>query len=406
MAEEIRVGAIGIGERGRETVKNILCETDGVKVVHVCDAYEDRVRLGRDIVREKQGHEPKCTTDYLELIADPDVDAVVIMSAWENHIPATLAAMRAGKYVGCEVGGAYTLDDCFELVRAYRETGRHAMLLENCCYGRDELMVMNMVRQGLFGKVVACEGGYHHDLRDEILFGEENRHYRLRNYKSRCAENYPTHELGPIAKVLGLNRGNRMLSLTSTASGAWGLNDYAERNEKVNPELRTFPFAQGDMVKTVIKCAGGELITLTLDTTLPRHYSRGFTVRGTRGAFSEWNRAVFLDSAGESGNTDWDNRAENYAKYDHPIWRRYEEEGVRGTHDGMDWLLYESFFDYIRRGDVPPVDTFDMASWMAITPLSEQSIKSGSAPVEVPDFTDGEWQNRTDANSGEFSLDR
>ena len=398
----IRIGAIGLGERGRATVADLLCETPGVVITSVCDIYEDRALAVRDIVREKTGHEPKWTTDYRETCNDPDVDAVVIMSAWENHIPASLEAMRAGKYVGCEVGGAYSVDDCFELVRAYRETGRHIMLLENCCYGRDELMTLNMVRQGLFGKVVCCEGGYHHDLREEILFGEENRHYRLRNYKSRCAENYPTHELGPIAKVLGINRGNRMLSLTSMASGAWGLNDYACRNEKVNPELRTFPFKQADIVKTTIKCAHGELITLTLDTTLPRHYSRGFTVRGTRGSFCEWNRAVFLDEAGESGNAEWDNRAENYEKYDHPIWRRYIEEGVRGSHDGMDRLLYDAFFEWIREGGDPPIDTYDMASWMAITPLSEMSIAAGGEVVEVPDFTDGLWEKRGEGCGGKY----
>lgn len=405
MAEELKIGVIGLGARGYSILENIHCEMDGIRVVHVCDIYEDRALAGQKCVLERQGHKPKCSTDYRRVIEDPDVDVVVIMSAWENHIPATVAAMRAGKYVGCEVGGAYSIDDCWELIRAYEETGRHAMLLENCCFGRDELMVLNMVKMGLFGKVVECEGGYHHDLRGEVAYGEINRHYRQRNYLNRNCENYPTHELGPIAKVLGINRGNRMLSLTSMASGAWGVNEYVKGHCDLDQSLSTRRFAQGDIVKTTIKCAGGELISLTLDTTLPHHYSRGFTVRGTAASYSEWNHVVFLDSCGEEGNEKTDNRRKYYEKYDHPIWRRYEAEGVQGTHDGMDWLEYEAFFDAIRRGDQPTIDTYDMAAWMAVTPLSEMSIAKGGAPVDVPDFTRGLWTHRTDSNGGLFSLE-
>lgn len=336
MKQALKVGVIGMGERGYSTLAGVLCDMDSICITYVCDTFEDRALRGQQTVSEKKGNTPKYTTDYRALIEDADVEVVVIASAWENHIPAAIAAMRAGKYVGCEVGGAYSIDDCWELVRTYEATGCHCMMLENCCFGRDELMVLRMVRAGLFGEIAACEGGYHHDLRYEITHGEENRHYRLRNYENRCCENYPTHELGPIAKVLGINRGNRMLSLTSMASGAWGLNTYAKEQENVNPDLRTVRFAQGDIVKTNILCAGGQLITLTLDTSLPRHYSRGFTVRGTKGSYTELTKAVFLDSLGEGGNTAYDNVEQYRQEWEHPIWQRYLQEGVKGGHDGMD----------------------------------------------------------------------
>lgn len=407
MPSELKVGIIGLGGRGYGTLEWILCDMPGINIVHVCDAYEDRAVAGQECVLKKQGHKPACSTDYRRLIEDDNVEVVVITSSWDNHVPATVAAMRAGKYVGCEVGGAYSIDDCWELIRAYEETGRHCMMLENCCFGRNELMVLNMVKQGLFGKIAACEGGYHHDLRGEIAFGKESRHYRLRNYLNRNCENYPTHELGPIAKVLGINRGNRMLSLSAMSSGAWGVNEYACKDEKVNPELRTTRFAQGDIVKTLIKCAGGELITLTLDTTLPHHYSRGFKVQGTRGCFNEWSKSIFLDEGDDPEHTNekMENLEKYYEKYDHPIWRKYSEEGIQGGHDGMDWLEYEAFFDAIRRNDQPTIDTYDMAAWMAITPLSEISIARGGAPVDVPDFTRGAWLSRTDCNVGPFSLE-
>ena len=344
MKHTLKVGIIGLGERGYSTLSGVLCDMDSICITYVCDTFEDRALRGQQIVSEKKGNTPKYTTDYRVLIEDPDVEVVVIASAWENHIPAAIAAMQAGKYVGCEVGGAYSIDDCWKLVHTYEETGRHCMMLENCCYGRDELMVLRMVREGLFGKVAACEGGYHHDLRYEITHGVENRHYRLRNYQNRCCENYPTHELGPIAKVLNINRGNRMLSLTSMSSGAWGLNTYAQGQENVNADLHTARFAQGDIIKTNILCAGGELITLTLDTSLPRHYSRGFTVRGTKGSYTELTKAVFLDSLGESGNGLYNNLDQYRQDWEHPIWQKYLEEGVKGGHEGMDCLVYSAFF--------------------------------------------------------------
>lgn len=408
MSKEFRVGVIGLGGRGHGHAEWILAERDDVVVTALCDIYEDRIERTKKCIEEKRGWKNIfTTTNYKEVCERDDVDVVFVFSAWENHIPAAVYAMNCGKQVGIEVGGAYSIDDCWELVHAYERTGIHCMMLENCCYDRKEMMVMRMVREGLFGKIVHCEGGYQHDLRDEIAFGEENRHYRLRNYKNRNCENYPTHELGPIAKILNINRGNRMVSLSSMASGAFGLNDFAQRNEKVNPELKTFRFAQGDIVKTNIKCAGGELITLTLDTTLPRNYSRNFTVRGTKGYYSEVCNGIYLDGGDHSGS--FYGNADEYRKtWEHPVWHKFEVEGVKGGHGGMDWLIFEAYFEALKNGDAFPIDTYDTASWMAITPLSEISIQNGGAPVDIPDFTRGMWTHRPESDlcHGFFTLDK
>ena len=264
------------------------------------------------------------------------------------------------------------------------------MLLENCCYGEYEMMVLNMVRLGLFGDIVACEGGYQHDIRTEILFGNKNRHYRLKNYLSRNCENYPTHELGPISQVLDINRTNYFSKLTSFSSGSLGLNDYARRHDDVDPEFRDTKFVQGDIVKTVIECSGGQLITLTLDTCLPRPYSRGFTVRGTRGMYSENENYIFLDSDhNEDDAMHWQkhwNNAEMYLeKYEHPLWRDYKNDGVRGGHGGMDYLVYHDFAQCLIDGRPMPITVEDAAAWMAVTPLSEQSLKTGKT-VDFPRF--------------------
>lgn len=405
--EKFRVGQIGLGGRGMGHLSGIFCERDDVVVTYVCDVYEDRCAAAVKMVEEKNGNTPKSTTNYKEVCESPDVDVVIVTSAWENHIPACVYAMECGKQVATEVGGAYSIDDCWKLVNTYEKTGIHCMMLENCCYDRNEMMVMKMVREGLFGKIVHCEGGYQHDLRGEVSHGAENRHYRLRNYQNRCCENYPTHELGPIAKILDINRGNRMLKLVSMASGAWGLNAFAEAHDDVDSALRSYPFKQGDVVKTLIQCAHGETICLTLDTTLPRYYNRNFTIRGTKGFFGETENMVYIDGkCVEFGHDNFNNVAEYRKEWEHPVWKHFEEEGVKGGHGGMDWLVFDAYFSALRDGMVPPIDTYDTAAWMAITPLSEISIANGSMPVDIPDFTRGMWTHRTDKNTGFYALDK
>ena len=401
MAEKFSVGVIGLGGRGMGHLDGILTERDDVTVSAVCDVYEDRIRAAQEKCKSKKGWDVYGTTDYRDLIENGGADVIFVFSAWENHVPAALYAMRHRKQVAIEVGGAYSLDDCFELVRAHEETGIHCMMLENCCYDRYEMMVMRMVREGVFGTLVHCEGGYRHDLRHEITYGRENRHYRLRNYKSRCSENYPTHELGPIARLIGINRGNRMVSLVSVSSKARGFADYVERHlDTINPHRVGEVIKQGDIVTTLITCENGETITLRLDTSLPRFYNREFTVRGTRGMYEMGNNMVYFDGMEEwfdtlRNYTTYQNNAVEYEeKYLPEAWRRMTEEGLKSGHGGMDGVEFRAFFEALRAGGEMPIDVYDMAAWMSITYLSEQSVLRGGAPQQIPDFTRGKYKTR------------
>ncbi|HBR31393.1 MAG TPA: hypothetical protein DD733_04860 [Clostridiales bacterium] len=244
-------------------------------------------------------------------------------------------------------------------------------------------------------------------MREEIANGDINRHYRQRNYLNRNCENYPTHELGPIAQVLNINRGNRMLSLTSVASCARGLHEYIANHRGADNPLAKANVAQGDIVTTIIKCAGGQTIVLTLDTTLPRIYSRGFTVRGTKGMYCEDGHYVHFDGENEFDSlTNKINNAEKcYEKYEHPLWREYKKNPI-GGHDGIDWLVYNAFVESVEKKTVPPIDTYDTATWMCISCLSEESIARGGAPVSIPDFTNGKWILRTEQEDNSESIYR
>jgi hypothetical protein len=244
------------------------------------------------------------------------------------------------------------------------------------------MTVLNMIRQGCFGKIVHAEGGYQHDIRSLVAARDTGRQARFENYMHRSAEIYPSHELGPIMKYLDINRGNRFVSLVSSASKAAGMNAY-------NGECAVL----GDVTTTFIKCAGGESVVLTYDTTLPRPYSRAGRVEGTRGIWTEDNASVYLEGISDT----WEPFAKylDDPSYEHPVWTQYRNEGVKTAgHGGMDYLIMREFTDCVRNDRPFPIDVYDAATIMITTVLSEQSIASGGRPVAFPDFTDGKWIKR------------
>jgi hypothetical protein len=408
MKDVVKVAMIGLGGRGLGLLKSCLLNmSEDVEVVAVCDNYQDRTDAGKQaVMKSKRGNVPFASTNYKEVIGRKEVDCVIIATSWEDHVKIAIEAMRLGKWAAMEVGGAYAVQDCYDLVRTYEETGRHCMLLENCNYGEYELMVLNMVKKGLFGEIVFCEGGYMHDLRTEISDGEKNRHYRLRNYKSRNCENYPTHEIGPIAKVLNINNGNRFVTISSFGSKSAGLKDFIARYRSDNKELLNTDFKQNDVIVSVLRCHNGETVTIFLDTTLPRYYSRRFTIRGTRGMYMEDTNLVFMDGMPESLRRLRDNAKKFKKQYGHELWSDKNKKYRKFGHGGMDWFVLRAFIETVKNDAYPPIDVYDTATWMAITALSQISLESNSNPVEFPDFTRGKWQKKdTSKILPEFCLD-
>ena len=398
MNTPLHIALIGISGRGNGLL-GCLLEMPDVRITVVSDLYEDRMQAAADKVFQQAGHRPAMVADYREAVLRDDVDAVITPSSWLSHVEICLAAMNAGKPVATEVGGANSLTDCWELVQTSERTGVPCMMLENCCYGREEMAVLNMVRKGVFGELVHCQGGYQHDLREEVAMGLENRHYRFHQYLHRNAELYPTHEIGPIAKYLDINRGNRFLSLVSMSSKARGLHEWIVANKGADHPHARLEFALGDIVTTMIRCAHGETVLLVHDTSLPRVYSRGGRVQGTKAIWMEDKNGVHIESVSQKEQWDnldasWDPMSKILETYEHPLWREYLQEGPRGGHGGMDWLVLRAFIESVRQGTPMPIDVYDTATWMAITCLSEDSIATGSMPVAFPDFTSGKWVAR------------
>lgn len=416
--ERVKIGMIGVGLRGQLHLEEMLKRTD-VDVIAMADSDKNMMNLAQALVKKYGKKTPveygMGKLDYQNLLKRDDIDAVFIATPWDWHLPQGIDAMNAGKIVGMEVCGAIKLQDCWDFVNTHEKTKVPIMPLENVCYRRDIMAVHNMVKKGLFGEVLHLHGGYQHDLR-KILFNDgisekgngtnfgENAFseakWRTQHYVDRNCENYPTHSLGPVATMIDLQRGNRLTTLSSVATKAKGLNRFIKNHPKGGPNHPNalLKFKQGDIVTTQLQTANGETIILSLDTTSPRPYNLGFRVQGTDGIWQEHHEGEFdrgmihIDNI--SNKHTWDNPSKFFKEMDHPLWLKYETNAANSGHGGMDFFVDNAFIESIKRGVDFPLDVYDLATWYAITPLSEQSIEQGGSLQQVPDFTRGKWQSR------------
>ena len=403
--DRLKIGLIGLGQRGAAygmvdgsigLLGNILNNSE-VLVTAICDGYKERLAFAAEKIVAAGQNKPFETTDYKEVL-NFGVDAVIVCTSWASHVEVALAAMEKGIPVGIEVGGTHNTCDMEKLVAAYERTKTPFMFLENCCYNKDELLATSLARNGKLGEICYCHGAYCHDLRNEITeVGLKRGHYRLEEYKNHNCENYPTHELGPIVKLLGITRGNKFTRLTAMASKARGLEEYVNTHEEV-AELKGTKWKQGDVVTTMIECENGELITLKLDTSLPRLYDREITVSGTKGYYNQTLRAVVID--GDKFNHDKNviqdslNSQDDYSEYLPEDWKNITEEQLKTGHGGMDYIMLKHFFRAVKNKEDMPIDVYEACAMMCVTALSEQSIESGGKPVAVPDFTNGKYRER------------
>jgi len=412
--DKLRVGMIGVGYRGTNHLQNVLLRDD-VLVTAIADIDPERIKIALDKISKYKQPKPKVFDkneyDYRNLLELQEVDAVIIATPWLWHTRMTVDAMKAGKYAGVEVSAANTMEECWDLVNVHEATGTHMMILENVNFRRDVLAVLNMVKQNIFGELVHFRCGYQHDLRGikfndkrtkdgkGVEFGENaysEARWRTQHSLLRNADVYPTHGVGPIAVMDNINRGNRFMSLTSHATKSRGLHNYIVENggkDHPNAKLR---FKLGDIVTSTIETASGETIIVTHDTNLPRPYSLGFRVQGTKGLWEKDGDRIYIE--GKSKPHHWDKSKEWLEKYDHPLWKRFGKKATGAGHGGMDFFVINAFVESAKQNIAPPLDAYDAAAWSAITPLSEDSIANNGEPQDFPDFTRGNWIKRKPYN--------
>ena len=262
------------------------------------------------------------------------------------------------------------------------------MMLENCCYGKNEMLIGNMIKKGIFGNIAAASCGYMHDLR--ILAKQQNP-YRLVQNICRYGDLYLTHGLGPVCQWLGINRGNRILSVVSMTSAARGFNSWIQENMPDDKKRQHLHFNNGDITETLIRCANGEIITITHTISLPVPYSRRNALYGTKAAYSEDCKGICIDSGSYPNEQKWIPIEEFYSQYNDPIWQKFEKSDLQSDHGGMDYHVLRAFADSVKKQTQTPIDVYDTATWAAVSVLSEESVIHGSSPVFMPDFTNGKW---------------
>lgn len=406
--DKVRLGYIGVGLRGQNHIQEGLLRDD-IDIVAICDTQEHMLaacrkqftKAGKKLPVEYTGSDDA----YKRLLDRKDIDAVIIATPWQFHKPMAVDAMKAGKYVGCEVIAGLSLEDHWDIVKTHEHTGVPYMTLENVCYRRDVMAILNMQRQGLFGEMIHLEGGYQHNLRP-VLFNDGTSHqgplygpkafseaqWRTQFNIDRNADIYPTHGVGPLMHYADINYGNRFTNLVSFSSKARGLDAYIEEIAPGNANAK-INYKNGDVITTMINCANGETVLLSHDTHLPRPYSLGFRVQGTKGLWMDVSETIYIEGKSKH-NDEWDKQEEWLTKYDHPLWVKYDKMAEGAGHGGMDWFVFHAFVESVKRKVQTPIDVYDSVTMSVITPLSEKSIAEGNMPQQFPDFTKGKWKER------------
>ena len=304
--------------------------------------------------------------------------------------PVMLAAMRHGKHAATEVPAAMTIEDCWALVEASEKFRKHAVMMENCNYDRMEMMVFNMVRQGLFGEILHAEGGYNHDLRG-IKFSDRGEGLWRRAWSMKLDGNlYPTHGLGPIANCLDINRGDRFDYLVSVSSPSRGLQNWAAEHFPPDAPERRERFVLGDVNTSLIKTANGRTVMVQHCTNLPRPYSRIHIVQGTKGLFEGYPNRAYIEGRGE--NDRWVDARELLQEFEHPLWKEIAAAAEGAGHGGMDYIEDYRLIKCLREGLPTDMNVYDAAGLSAVVHLSVQSVSANGRPRDFPDFTRGKWK--------------
>jgi len=420
--ERIRVGVVGLGHRGADAARR-LSTVPGVEVTALCDLRPEQIAYTQSLLK-KNGVQAKLEftgSEGWKRMCEADIDLVYNVTDWAHHTPICVYAMEHGKHAFMEVPAAVTVEECWQLVETAERMRRHCMMLENCNYGDTELLMYNLCQSGALGELVHAECAYIHDLRWNCYETGENGywdHWRLRFNAAHKGNGYPTHGFGPVCWYMDINRGDALDYLVSLESQQANFEHYARETRPGGGDQwkRDTKVAMGDMNTTLVKTVKGRSIMIQHDVSTPRPYSRINLITGTKGAFwgmpwrvkgvDQW-RVALEDKCGDRGADMWRTREEAKdieEKYQHQMWREAGKIAkLAGGHGGKDFMMDLRWVYCLQNGLPLDISVYDSASWSCIRELSEISVRAGSAPQKIPDFTRGGW--KTAKPLGDMKID-
>ncbi len=405
----VRLGMVGVGGRGT-TLLSLLLEMGGVEVPAICDINLEHLTRAQTMVEKVGQKKPdgysRDEQDFQRLMYRDDLDAVVIATYWQWHTPMAVCAMQSGKYAAVEVPAAITLDECWELVKTHEETGVSCMMLENWSFRRDNLAVLNMIRQGLLGEIVHCHCAHSHNCIDHWFFDPQgNMRWGGEFLVKRNCNQYPTHALGPVISWMDIGCGDYFDKVVTFANRSLGINHYFSTKFGPNHPNAKRKYAQGDIVTSLIKTKKGNTIVVNYDMQLPRPYDNRWEIQGTEGLYNEQRNAVYLHGRSPKYE-EWEPFDPYQEKFENAWWKPFQErsraastKGPTGDqlafgHGGTDYHELNQFLKAVRNKTQTPIDVYDSVIMSALVPLSEKSIAEGGTTVEFPDFTGGKWKTK------------
>ncbi|MDR2916355.1 MAG: Gfo/Idh/MocA family oxidoreductase [Tannerella sp.] len=390
----VRIGVVGLGRGGGAVAR--LSQIEGTEIIALCDLMPERMEKSQNVLSKNNRKEATSYTkeeDWKKMCERDDIDLIYNATPWELHVPIALYAMDHGKHVVTEVPAALTVKDCWALVDKAEEKQLHCMMLENCCYDFFELATLNMARSGIFGDIIHAEGAYIHDLRAG-KFNSYDRNWRLEYSKYHTGNPYPTHGLGPVAQILGINQGDCMEYLSSVSTNQFGLSLWAKENLKDDQRItQSERYMLGDMNTTIIHTVMGKSIMIQHDTTSPRPYSRIHLVQGTKGMAVKYPDKKMAIQPDTHSFLNEEKQTEILAKYEHPLSSYIGEKAKQvGGHGGMDYIMDWRLIYCLRNGYPLDQSVYDAAAWSSLVELTERSVLNKSCSVAIPDFTRGAWR--------------
>ena len=364
----LRIGVVG-APRGRSFVRT-LSSAEDAKVVSLCDIDTNLLKQVAD-----EFDVPRMYTDYVEMLDNEQLDAVIIATPMHLHVPQSVEALKRGVNVLSEVTAAVSLRQCEELVRACRESDAKYMLAENYCYRPNVVLVQSLVERGFFGRVYFGEGEYIHDVKAMHHHATGQPTWRAVWQVGKRGCTYCTHSLGPL--ILWFQ--DRVESVSCHGTG-----------------VHTDPgHVMDDTVIMLCKMSKGGLVKIRLDMMSNRpHNMDYYSLQGTKGAY-EAPRGLGDDHkiwvSDVSERVEWRPLRE-FEQYLPDKWRNPPEEARKAGHGGGDYFELRDFLDSVIKDRDPSIDVY-MAMDMTLPGLvSERSILNNGRYYTVPDLRtwDGE----------------
>lgn len=371
-SREIRVGLVGAAGRGG-TFREVL-EACGAKIQAVCDLHTEEL----ESCRLRLGAEEKYSS-LEEMLDRSHLDAVVIGTPMPSHVPQSVLALKKGIHVFCEVPAGISVEECQDLVESASQSDAQYMMGENYLYSRPNMIIAQLVQQGLFGEVYYAEGEYLHDVRELC----EQTPWRLKWQTGIAGITYGTHSLGPILQWLP---GDRVARVCCENTGSH------LRDPRGNY------YAQ-DSATMLCKTVFGVLIKIRVDLVSQRPHSMcNYQLQGTLGAYEssrggpvDHGKIYFKALSEEVCWHDIDSLAEIddlAARYLPAIWKNPPEIVSRSGHSGGDYMAILDFLNMIRNQTPCRVGIHEAMDMTLPGLVSQQSILRGGQWLEVPNSRD------------------